>query len=416
MNNLLKSLRRLRNHEVVRESSLIAGAQIIVILLGLANSAVLAHLLGADQFGQYQYLLTWVAIAWAVGLPGMSAPILKSTLKNYDRFYWIATKRSLLISNVAAILLLTIGTIGYWLGGAWKYHSLMVLLVAASMPVSGIQHYESIFVGKRDFKTSRALQVLSSVLMLVGTCLVAWIFQTAEHAFVAYIAVRTIISVYAFVIVSNRLITCPINPNFEDELLRQGWRQTLLSFFILALSRLDRIVLGIMNPTLLAQYHIGTLIPISIKNNSKIFMGVLISRWGKMNANQNKETLNRNAIKIIFFGFLAFAMTAALLSIIIPVIFGEEYQDSIMVGVIFSLSLIPHFWNYMRGLEDQIQGDGRSNQLAQVVRYIVQSLAVIGLAPHGIFWLVLSPLIADLAFTAASFWRPPLKRVEKTNK
>ena len=413
MNAFIRSLRNLGSHEDARETSLIAGSQIIVILLGLANSALLARLLSVDEFGHYHYLLTLFAIAAAFGLPGMGHPILKSTLKNYDKFYWIATKRSLLVANFVALLLFIVGTIGYWEEYIPKENALLMLLVAAAMPVSGIQNYESVFIGKLDFKTSRLLQMLSSALLLVATCLFGWIFESGTYTYIAYIIVRFMIAIYAFILLRRQLVTCTPNPDFESELLAQGWRQTALTFFILVASRLDRIVLGSMNPALLAQYHIGTIIPLAIKNNSKVLMGVLASRWGKLDAEANSKALKRNAIKLIVAGLSAFALTAASLFIIIPVIFGSKYQESILIGIIFSLSLIPSFWNYMRGLEDQIQGNGLSNQAAQVVRHIVQFIAVIGLAPYGILWIALTPVIADLAFAAASFWMPVQSKAGK---
>lgn len=396
----IRSAHRLLTHEVLRQSGVIALAQLVVILLGFANTALLARLLDPQQLGAYQYLLTWVAVAAVCGLPGMGMPLLKSTLKNYDRFYWLAIRRSMVTAGTSALLVGIFGAFFYWRSAEWRSIGLVLLLVAASIPIAGLENYESVLIGKQDFKTSRLIQIFSSAIILIATALAAWIFSNTEYVFAAYLVSRSIVTAAAFLVVRRRLEACLADPVLDAELLSQGWRQTVLSAFILLASKLDRIVLGTLNPVLLAQYHIGTIIPVSIKNNAKLILGILGSRWGRLDARGNSEALRRYGKILIFVGIATFSVMALALPVLIPFFFGETYRTAVWIGIVFSLSLVPAYWNHMRGLEDQIQLDGKFTQVAQVVRYVAQSISVIFLVKIGTFWIALAPAIADFTFMA----------------
>ncbi len=401
-----QSISQLLRNEVIRQSGLIVLAQFFVIVIGFANSAVLARLLGPQQFGTYQFLLTWVAVVAVCGLPGMGMPLLKSTIKSYDRFYWLATRRSMISASICALISTLIGTLFYWWGSTeWRSIGLIFLLVAASIPIAGMENYEGVLIGKQDFKTSRFLQLFASVVLLVTTVLAARIFGNAEYVYGAYLGSRFIVTAIAFVIVRSRLESSLPDPALDSELLAQGWRQTILAFFILLVSRLDRIVLGTLSPTLLAQYHIGTLIPVAIKNNAKLLLGVLGARWGRLDANGNAEAMKRYGRILLVLGIATYCVIALALPVLIPFLFGTDYQEAVWIGIIFSLSLIPAFWNHMHGLEDQIQNNGKFNQVAQIVRYCVQSISILILAKANVTWIALAPVIADFTFMGMCMFR-----------
>ena len=401
---IMNSLRRFLRHKVVRESGFIAFAQFFVILLGLANSALLARLLEPEQFGTYQFLLTWVAISSVAGLPGMTLPILKGTLKKYDRFYWIATKRSIIVSSLTTLLIGAAGSITYWSIEGGKSAGMIMLLVSASMPLAAFQNYESFFVGKRDFRISRLLQIWSSAVSLILTACSSWMFGTAEATYAAYIGSRILITVMALFAVQRRIEDCTADSDFDRDLLSQGWRQTALSMLILFASRLDRIVLGAMSPLLLAQYHVGILLPARLKDSVKLFLSVLGSRWGLLDLEGSISALNRNGSILLGAGLVCFMGMALSLPFLIPMLFGNEYQDAVWIGTAFSITVIPSFWNHMIGLHSQIQSDGKFNQYSQVIRYALSSAGILLFGPRGIEWVIGSLVLAECSFTALSGW------------
>lgn len=395
-------LHRFLRHEVLRESSFIALAQALVVLLGVANSVLLARLLEPEQLGGYQFLLAWAAVAAACGLPGMAVPLLKSTLKNYDRFFWLAIRRSMLAANAGALVVGAIGAVCYWGDAEWRPVGTILLLVAASMPIAGFQNYESVLIGKASFRISRLLQLFASVSTLVATVTAAWAFKSAEHTYAAYVVSRVLVMVAALAVVRRRLQSCIADSELDAELLAQGWRQTALAFFILAASRLDRIALGTLSPALLAQYHIGTLIPISIKNNVKLLLSVLGTRWGKRDASANLSALNRRSIALWLAGLFCFLSMFVVLPFVIPMLFGEGYTEAVQLGIVFSLTLVPAFWSHMIGLQSQIQSSGKFNQISQAIRYGLSSLGILMFGQLGVEWVIGSIIVADFFFAIMS--------------
>lgn len=402
--SILKVLRRFSRHNVVRESGYIAVSQIFVILLGFANSALLARLLGPEQFGIFQILLAWAAIGSVVGLPGMTLPILKGTLKNYDRFYWIATKRSIIVSSLGTMLIGAAGLISvYWIKEG-KPTGIIMLLVAAGMPLAAFQNYESFFVGKRDFRVSRLLQIWSSAVMLILTACSSWIFDVAEATYAAAIASRILTTTIAFFAVQKRIEHCTADPEFDRNLLSQGWRQTAAGVLFIFSSRLDRIVVGAMSPALLAHYCVGILIPARVKDNTKLLLSVLGTRWGLLNTEASISALNRNGLFLVGSGLLCFVGIALSFPTLIPILFGNEYQDAVWIGTAFSITVIPSFWNHIIGLHSQIQNNGKFNQYSQLARHIISSAGILIFGQKGIEWVLGSLILADISLTIMSGW------------
>lgn len=364
-------------HPVFKDTAWVAIVQGLVILIGFATSAILARVLGPQGLGDYQLLLAWVAVASIFGLPGMNVVVMKSALKNYDRFYWLALRKSLLFSGAGTILVALVGSVLYFYQGAESKTAIFFLLVAASIPLSGFQNYDSVLVGKRDFRSSRLLSLLGAILSLVFTGLAAWLTKQAEWVFTAYLLSRVVVLAAGFYVVQRKLNDCPIDHRMELELFAQGWRQTGLAVFLQVASRLDRILLGAIDPVLLGYYYIGTLIPQQVASNSKVLLSVLTARWGAKSAEDNLRAFVTHSKKLIFLGCFASLLIWGFLPFIIPVFFGEQYDSAISLGQFFSLSLIMNFWYVTYMGYEQFQSNGMFAQNLQVVRQVVFIILIV---------------------------------------
>ncbi len=366
-------------HPIIRESTWVALVQGLVILFAFATSAILARALGPEDLGVYQLLLVWVVVASIFGLPGMNVVVLKSALKNYDRFYWLALRKSLLFAGIGTILVVLVGGGLYLYQGDESKEAVFFLLVAGSIPLSGLQNYDSVLVGKRDFRTSRLLGLLGAILTLLLTGAAAWITKQVEWVFGAYLLSRAVVLVAGMLIVQRKLIDCPLDPQMESELFAQGWRQTGLAVFLQIASRFDRILLGALDPVLLGYYYIGTLIPQQVASNAKILLSVLTARWGAKSAKDNLDSFILHGNKLILLGCLASLVIWFVLPILIPVFFGDQYYPAISLGQLFSLSLIMSFWYTTYMGYEQFQSRGMFAQGLQVIRQVIFLILVVAL-------------------------------------
>lgn len=409
---MLSPVRYLK-HPVLKETAWLGLVQGMVIVIGFANSVILARFLGVQKLGDYQLLLAWLAVASVCGLPGLNMVVLKSTLKDYDSFYWVALRKSLIFSGIGTSIVSALGAVLYLKQGQSEL-AIFLLLVAASIPLSGFQSYESALVGKRDFRSSRLLALAGSLLSFFLTCIAAVATQEVGLVYGAFLLSRLIVVVAGLLLVRNKLADSEKNSQFESELISQGWRQTALAVFSLLAMRLDRIVLGGMDPVLLSYYHVGTLIPAQVKNNAKIVLGILSSYWGRKNENENLRALKTHGVKLWLIGLLSVFVMWVGLPILIPLFFGAEYRESVLIGVIYSAGLLSAFWTNMIGMESQLQGDGVFNQRSQVIKYVVFAFCVLTIGRLGICWMAVSNVIAEIFLTLWSYLY--LKRKLHMNK
>jgi len=383
-------------HPVFKDTAWVTIVQGLVILIAFTTSAILARVLGPQGLGDYQLLLAWVAVASIFGLPGMNVVVMKSALKNYDRFYWLALRKSLLFSGVGTILVALVGCVLYFYQGAESKTAIYFLLIAASIPLSGFQNYDSVLVGKRDFRASRLLSLFGAIVSLFFTGGVAWLTRQAEWVFVAYLLSRVAVLALGFFVVQRKLNECTIDHRMELELFAQGWRQTGLAVFLQVASRLDRILLGAIDPVLLGYYYIGALIPKQVANNAKTLLGVLLARWGARKAEVNFKSMKVHGVKFIILGCVAALSVVILLPTIIPLFFGENYLPAVPIGQWFALSLIMSFWFSAYMSYEQFQTNGLYVQKLQIIRTVIfLVLMVILIEKWRVYGVVAAHLISS---------------------
>lgn len=403
LSHFQQRLKSLFSHQVIKDSTLVILIQCIVILTSFTNSAILARLLDTQSFGNYQLLLAWTAVASIWGLPGMNIVVMKSTLKKYDRFYWLALRRSLFSSCIGTILVALAGLGFLFFQGDKSVFALFLLLVAVSIPLSAFQNYDSVLIGKNDFKSSRLLNLLGAILTLICTGVTALLIKEIEWVFIAYLISRLLVLAVGFFVVRRKLEDCPLDLELESNLYKQGWRQTFLAIFILATSRLDRIILGAIDPMSLGFYHVGTLIPMQIKNNAKLMLNILAIHWGLKGSAGNVNALKRHGPKMLFMGAAVVILLWIVLPFGIPAFFSNKYYPSVKVGIIYSLVLLPAFWVNIIGMENQLHSDGVFNQRSQILRHAVLTICIVTLGHFGIIWIVISHIIADYCYALWSY-------------
>ena len=80
-------------------------------------------------------------------------------------------------------------------------------------------------------------------------------------------------------------------------MLKQGWQLSGLSVFNVLVGKIDRIILGVINPELLAVYYIGGVIPIKIRNTVKSLITVPLMHWAALNKKENLKKINQHILK-----------------------------------------------------------------------------------------------------------------------
>ena len=369
--HLLDRLQQLRNSTIFKNSVLVGAVQVAVVAIGFLVNALLARVLGPEDFGNYQLLLAWLAIGAILGLPGFGVSILRAGLKDYDHFFWQALRYSLITAIAGACAVGAVAWVLFESRLITQSTSILVGLVAFGILSAGLQHYDNALIGKRDYKSSRLLALLGAIINLILVSAVAYTTRSAEWVFTSYLISRLIVSLVGLFLLKNRKVAGERNQAFERELLIQGTRQTAVNIFTITASRLDKIVLGSIDPIILAFYYVGTIIPMQLIANSKSILGVITAEWGAESSESNKNKLNHHGRVLFLFGLISCLALILLLPTIIPLAFGSSYLPAIEVGQWFSLIMIGSFWFAMYSAHNQFQSNGIYVQNLQIFRQAI---------------------------------------------
>ena len=388
-------------NEVLRKTIWISGIQILIVTVNFAANIVLARSMDVEDFGSYHALIAWAAAGAAFGLPGMNVAITRGCLKNYDRFYWWAQKKAV-VSSIGGGLLVSIGgLVLFIIEGGFTAKCGFLLLIAASIPLSGFQGIDSALVGKGEYRLSRFLALIGAVLTFVFTVSIALTIKQTEWVFIGFLGAKSLTIAVGYFWVKKKLSESPPAPELEDSLMRQGWRQVGVGVFALIVSQVDRIILSIMSPAVLAIYHIAILLPQRAVGSSRVLLGVISADWGKRTDEENLERIKKKIHVMLLGGVMGAAIIALLLTWIIPLMFGEGYRESVFLGQLFCVSIIFSIPMAFYLAYEQFQHDGEFSQKLEIKRALIfLPLAAVLALFYGVWGLILVHIIVNIVTAA----------------
>jgi O-antigen/teichoic acid export membrane protein len=397
-------LRQLTSSSIFANAALVGFAQVVIVIIGFAATAILARILDPKDFGSYQLFLAWLSIGAILSLPGFSLSILKSGLKGANYYFWTALRYSVTASVLGAIAISAVALALSEFHVITQYTGTVIVLVSIGVATTGFYHYDSGLLGRRDYKSSRLLALLGAIGNLISVSIVAVLTKSPEWTFVSYLLSRLLVSLVGIAVLKKNTVTVAPNPSFENELTEQGIRQTALNVFSVIASQADKIILGVLDPVVLAIYSVGVLIPGKLIQNSKSIMGVITAEWGAAPVEVNDAKLMEYGPHLFLTGTIACACTILALPALIPLAFGPAYSSATEVGQWFSLILIGNFWFTMYCAKNQLQSDGRVVRRLQIGRQLLfLGLLAATVNSHGIAGVVFSQITSHFTIYFAAF-------------
>ncbi len=401
---LLDRLLQIKNSTIFKNSVLVSSVQVVVVVIGFLANAFLARILGPEHFGNYQLLLSLLAIGAIMGLSGFGVSILRAGLKGYDYFFWRALRYSVMAAFAGAVIIGAVAWVLFNSSLITQRTSILIGLVAFGILTAGLQHYDSALNGNRDYKSSRLLALFGALINLILVSAVAYSTRSAEWVFISYLITRLIVSLIGLLLLKKKRVSGERNQSFERELLIQGTRQTAVNIFTISASRLDKIVLGAIDPMILGFYYVGTFIPAQLMANSKTILGVITAEWGAESSESNRKKLKHHSLILFLFGLIACILLILTLPRIIPLVYGESYIPAIAPGQYYSLILIGSFWFSMYNAHNQFQADGKSTQNLEIFKHILfVALLYLTIKEYGLMGILFSQISSHFVMYAIAF-------------
>ena len=371
------------NRAFLKSVSIFFSAHGVLSISMLSIGIITARLLGPEGRGAYS--LFFVIVGFAISFFNLG-------ISQSNTFYFAKTKNTELFSNalficLAILVVVTVSTVGY---SKFSDIQLPLTMLIICFAAGLMQNFLSgIILGGRYFSEYSIIQLTYSFLLVALTVVMIPIESTREWAIELRAAGALVTSL--FVLVYLRFLLGPIKllPNFSllNKQIRFGlynWVQNLIGqvnyrIYILALAYASGTAdVGVFSVALLI-VEVVRFVPESLST-------LLFPELASINEKTEQEKLISQALRIIILitscGSLVvyFALPIAL-----PLIFGNEYQDSVLLAQIMIVgavigSLYQTLTRFFSAINKQIY-----SILSGVIGMVIGApCLVIGIQSHGL--------------------------------
>ena len=317
-------------------------AQIIGIIGNMGLIVLLTNNLSKYDFGQFQLLITTVALSNVAALNGLNKSNLKGAAKGYDQILIKSLRLSLKFTLPLMLLALAFALYKY-VFQEFDFFTLTVLAFGCFGVVYSFNLYGSYLNGKRKFFHARLFSVLIVVFRFLVLGVGSIWFKDVAVLILLDFGIQLLIAIigmlYALSLADEKNKEIVDQSNEIKNLVRLGWGFTGLAGFNLLASKMEKIILGAIDPISLASYQVGALVPNTIKSNVKTFISVPISYWVKLEAKDNSIVITKYWYLLVGLGIASFIFVVIFLKLILTLFFSADYSSSLGIGYILSLSL-----------------------------------------------------------------------------
>ncbi len=308
----------------VKNGSWVLLRQIILIISGLGVSVIFTRTTTQEVFGQYQLVLSVLAIVAILSIPGLSTSLTRSIARGYEGDYKKVIKVSFLWSLLGIPTLLGIGV---------YYYMYQEQLVGIALMISSIffpffyslNMRDTFFQAKSSFDNATKYNIIQVIVHSMAIIAVVY-FRGGNLVWIVsvYLASYTFFNI-VYYFKSLKYIE---NNKQDTEVIQYGWFLTGVGTLGIIASNIDKVIVGIFfSPAHLAIYSIGILVPRQLQNIAKSLLWITVPKQIK-----HGDISINNYFKI----FLIAAVASIGLWFIIPVLvvflYSNKYAEAVVLA------------------------------------------------------------------------------------
>lgn len=315
----------------IKNSFWMGSRQTLIVLMGIALSAVFARLTTKETYGQYQLVLSIFATISIISISGLNAATLQAVANGFDGVYKKAFKIRFKWSLLGIPILLLIG-VNYLIKNQTDL-GCVILLSSIFFPLLySTNIWESLIQGKERFDILAKNSIFRSALTTSILIFVLILFKNNIFLLLpAYFGSIVVCNCFFFQ-KSKKLIT---HKKEDPDSIKYGWFLTKMSLLNSLLSRADYLIIGyFLGIENLANYSIGMSIGIKIKDSFKTISLIFIPKISRKGFREIK-----NYIFIFLLSSIIATVVFFSLPFIITLLFSDKYQESAQIAQTFILFL-----------------------------------------------------------------------------
>lgn len=318
-------------------------------MVGITGPVLLivkARFLSPEEFGYIAVILIVIGLVRRLESFGISQAIIQrdeiSLQESSTLFYF-----NILLSFIFAALLYVLSpliAVFFSLPALEQYLPVVCIMVL----ITGPSLLFRAFLEKQMlFKHLSLIEIARNLLVLAATTIflvLGWGVLGVIYAKILGATIGTLAIVYVALYYRSTAVTLYFNPAKLIPFLRFGIFVSAKQLLTFATYRMDEVVIGyFLAPEILGIYHFGKNMLERIRNLMTMSFGkVLFPVLSRLKHQPQKLTFAYQRISryIAFGAFPVFTGIAATAHLFVPVIFGEQWVDSIIIFQVFSVAVI----------------------------------------------------------------------------
>jgi len=309
-----------------------------IYLMGIAflSSIILTKYLSVDQYGEYRYLMSIIALVVMFSLPESSQIIIRYIPRKFGSLYSILTLERMKYAIIGSLVFILLGIYSYSEGKSSL--SITYFVLAAINPFyQTFSLYDALLQAKIDYKRLNQLYVIKTSIQLFVTLIILYIFNSV-YVLILFTIITISIIDYFFYKFINKIYPSEnvLKLNILDRFKKEVLILSLVGVLPIISAQLDKILIAnYLNYASVGIFTIGFFFGKTINSFFKPFISTI-------NAKLVYLKLKRRHYLIVFFiGTLIGSLLSLYVDFLLIYIYGNNYASSYIYAriVLFSMGL-----------------------------------------------------------------------------
>lgn len=387
-----------RYRALARNAAFVFGLRLLQRSLRIVALYFVVRALSRETFGEYQFVLSCLALSAIFTLPGLNNSVMQSVARGFPGIYRRAVPRALAASLIGSALLG--GMAAYYLASGRGELGGGLLLGACLFPLAyGLEQWKSYKSGGEDFAGLFRVEGLAAVVLAV--LMVAAVTRMPGPLLVPLVVLLGVQTGLNLVMTSATLREVPRDAPGESGSVAYGTRTTFYSAFNTLANQADKLLIFyFLSPASLAVFYAAERIPELTKGVVQDVAAVMAPRFAK------RARYTRDLDRILrTMGLVAGAIIVAAAFLVLPwvvsTLFGDAYEASIPYAQALMCSIAignvaTLRYRYVASKLDE--ASSRNVNIGMSLTRVAASLILVPL--YGLLGAVISAFIYRIAMTA----------------
>lgn len=387
----------------LRNSIYVFLTDICTFFLRFLLNVAIVRSLSKEEFGQYGYVLSVVALFAFTSLSGMNIATQRAVARGYDSTFKVALRTKAKYALIGLGILSIFGIYEYYVRQSNKLAFLFFIAALFFIPHNVIGIYRAFFVGKEQFDRLFLMILIENLFVVFTTGVVALLTKSVNFVLITIFASTSLIQSFMLIKTLSRVE----NEEVDDETITYGKHLTLVGIFDNIQDRADRLIINhLMNFSQLAIYILAIDTVDRIRGLSGFITTTIFPKACKLDSSGLYKNVSSYGIYMTIFYFGMACAGALFAHFFIPLLYGSQYREAVPYT---QLSFINMFLESMIGLFVKILFPSQKKSGAIVKVIIIGMIVKFPLYFLLVPWLqlfgaVLSNITASVFMLVSSYF------------